>query len=332
MQKISGLHPMPVQTRLWKACTAALAHVPIALRTNPWATGFLVLYVALRIELNLAAGALLWTALRSALVGLFFNALMIVVMDTIHFLDQGCLCDLSLPGTHWQQQNGLALVFLMVIWVFWAVEIVDGLQRQGIMGGHPLLSFVPAWSVENRLFSTASEWIHSVLPFQSVSVNSHWLSNGVLRAAMPLAVLGLLGYRWRDFSLTFRGGQVVAPFILIAFGAIVTNGLTAKRLELVGLALFYPGLVEELFYRGLLQRSLTGWFRPGTAVLLTALLFGLLHFPSYYFELYNQSFPLALLNVADATLVGLIWGYGFRRTGSVLPWAVYHALSDIAGF
>jgi membrane protease YdiL (CAAX protease family) len=100
----------------------------------------------------------------------------------------------------------------------------------------------------------------------------------------------------------------------------------------MGIVLLYPGLTEELFYRGWLQRALRTWLRPGNAVLLTALLFGFLHLPEFIAVRYAGMFPIALSNMGDVILAGLIWGYGVTRTRSVLPWATVHALSNLAGF
>ncbi|HZW04583.1 MAG TPA: CPBP family intramembrane glutamic endopeptidase, partial [Anaerolineaceae bacterium] len=99
----------------------------------------------------------------------------------------------------------------------------------------------------------------------------------------------------------------------------------------LALALLHPGLSEELFYRGLFQRALRGWLRPGSAILAAALLFALLHFPGYYFDRYDQDFWQTLLNLADVAVTGLVWGYGFHRSGGLLPWVAVHALSNFAG-
>ncbi|MDA8217424.1 MAG: hypothetical protein M0Z94_07370 [Dehalococcoidales bacterium] len=35
---------------------------------------------------------------------------------------------------------------------------------------------------------------------------------------------------------------------------------------------------------------------------------------------------------ANVALLGLFVGYGFLRSGSVLPWTLLHAFSDVVGF
>jgi len=54
--------------------------------------------------------------------------------------------------------------------------------------------------------------------------------------------------------------------------------------------------------------------------------------PSYYYEVYHGSWRLVVGGVADTFLFGVFWGYGFLRSGGVLPWALVHALSDLTGF
>jgi len=69
---------------------------------------------------------------------------------------------------------------------------------------------------------------------------------------------------------------------------------------LLFLAIAAP-LVEELFFRGLLLRSLAGWLHPGAAVLVSGLLFGLAHFEKLQFA------GLALFGVVLGVMA---WGFG----------------------
>lgn len=69
-------------------------------------------------------------------------------------------------------------------------------------------------------------------------------------------------------------------------------------------------LVEELFFRGLLQRSLVRRVGPALGVAVTALVFGLTHFD-----------PLGLLGLAA---FGVVLGALVERTGRIGPAVVAH--------
>jgi membrane protease YdiL (CAAX protease family) len=70
-------------------------------------------------------------------------------------------------------------------------------------------------------------------------------------------------------------------------------------------------LVEELFFRGLLLRSLTRWLGPVAGIVGSALVFGLAHFE--------------LLQLPALILFGLILGTFAYRTGRLGPGIVAHA-------
>ena len=55
------------------------------------------------------------------------------------------------------------------------------------------------------------------------------------------------------------------------------------------------------------------------ARLWAALGAALLHLPFYAVSLYEGAFWPPLLALGDVALAGLVWGYGFRRSGGVLP-------------
>ena len=79
---------------------------------------------------------------------------------------------------------------------------------------------------------------------------------------------------------------------------------------------------EELLFRGLLQNSLSRTFSSETGGWITAsVMFGLAHITN------NGVFPnwrYALL----ATIAGIFYGRTWRKTGSIFPSAIVHALVD----
>jgi membrane protease YdiL (CAAX protease family) len=80
--------------------------------------------------------------------------------------------------------------------------------------------------------------------------------------------------------------------------------------------LWFAGLCEEFFFRGVLQQWMEDWTSNRTAALvITSILFGLLH---YWFRGW-QWVPLA-------TALGLICGFARNRTGNIRAGVVTHAL------
>jgi hypothetical protein len=72
-----------------------------------------------------------------------------------------------------------------------------------------------------------------------------------------------------------------------------------------------PGISEELLFRGVIQRSFLRSMPPPAAILLTTILFGLLH--------------IEPATVALALVLGLWFGIVAWRTGSAIPGMVLHA-------
>ncbi len=93
------------------------------------------------------------------------------------------------------------------------------------------------------------------------------------------------------------------------------HGLPAATVLLLILAVGAP-LVEEMFFRGLVLRSLSARFRPVVAVVVTALLFALAHFEALQFA------GLAVFGVVLALLA--------RRTGRLGPSIAAHAAFNAA--
>lgn len=137
-----------------------------------------------------------------------------------------------------------------------------------------------------------------------------------------------LGYSWRGMGLTLRGWplQVVVGASGLAFGAVEYLILRPEPLapELSWQSTWQPalilfvctGLLEELIFRGLLQRS-AGDTLGRWAVPYVAMLFAVLHVG------YKS-----LLDVVFVLLVGLYFGWVVERTRSLLGVTLAHGLTN----
>jgi len=131
----------------------------------------------------------------------------------------------------------------------------------------------------------------------------------IVFVALPFAVFRFaFGYRLRDFGIQFEGLRAIAgnhlPVVLavgvalVAFQYFVGGGAAPVRHGnfsmdqlLVGLPLCFiwlvieVGLVEEFFFRALVQSRLAAWFKSEVSgVVLMSLVFGLAHAPGFIFR------------------------------------------------
>lgn len=77
-------------------------------------------------------------------------------------------------------------------------------------------------------------------------------------------------------------------------------------------------ILEEILFRGLVFESCRERFGNGSAVFISALLFGLVH-----------GVPMQIIN---AFIVGLIFGYVYLRTGSLLSVIILHAINNAIAY
>jgi ABC-2 type transport system permease protein/sodium transport system permease protein len=81
-----------------------------------------------------------------------------------------------------------------------------------------------------------------------------------------------------------------------------------------------PAVFEELFFRGYLFSALLGASRPRTAILTSALLFGVFHVIT--------AGGLAFERLAPSTLLGVVLGWVCWKSGSVVPGTLLHAVHN----
>lgn len=91
---------------------------------------------------------------------------------------------------------------------------------------------------------------------------------------------------------------------------------------LIGSLLIFPiGPGEEIYWRGLIQRRFTKRLGANTGFLAATAAYALVHLPTL-----NP--PLIL----TAFIGGLVWGYLYKKTGSLVPAVISHVLWDLLIF
>src|SRR5262245_42069264 len=184
---------------------------------------------------------------------------------------------------------------------------------------------------------------------RSVSIQVGVLLLPVL-SVLVFGVLPLAAAAWRrvDVSSAFQC-RGAAPVLLLAgavlgiclwplvlqamhFVAAVTQVNIELFSELVGQAqearehalpwlvagLVVTAIVEELFFRGYLFTALRTRLRPAATIVVSALLFGVVHLV--------LTVPISLERFLSSTLMGLVLGWICHASGSVVPGMILHGL------
>lgn len=153
----------------------------------------------------------------------------------------------------------------------------------------------------------------------------------LIPALLPFLIFG---YFPRGIGLRPYGKLTLTLLAVMAFFGLFNMRYTAlystilpHTLELFVIQLFINGLPEELFFRGyLLPRLERALKSPVNALILSALLFNASHIPSHLAQ--GEGWSAALLGVFNLMCpTGLLWGYLYQRTRSIVPGVLFHTAS-----
>lgn len=135
--------------------------------------------------------------------------------------------------------------------------------------------------------------------------------------------------KWADLGLfILLAIATLAPSLWIDIGPQPSHELqqTMKTIMkspvgVILITLLAP-LVEEIVFRGAIERSLLSWHpfstRPWVAILLSAVFFGIAHLDP------SQSI--------HAFLMGILLGWIYWRTGSILPGLIVHIVNNTSAY
>ncbi len=113
----------------------------------------------------------------------------------------------------------------------------------------------------------------------------------------------------------------------------VENGDTAMDADyskpaMVLIALVLVGPAEELLYRGIVQELLVGALGTVGGILVMALLFGLVHYPSYGADSVRDVDAGVVLGMAGTSVGGAAFGTLFVLTDTLIVPIVVHSVYD----
>jgi len=238
-----------------------------------------------------------------------------------------------------------------------------------VRSGVPELIVLIAYVVAVSLYLVGGpQWIDQHLPREWT--NSQQIKFVITLAKklfvfviIPFAIFRFcFGYRLRDFGIQRQGLRSLCwnhlPVVLavgaafLAFQYFISGGGAAFRQGhfttfqlLVGLPLCFiwllleVGLVEEFFFRGLVQARLAAAFKSEVSgIVLMSLIFGLAHAPGFIFRHAGEleglgPSPSALDSVAYSIVVlavsGITFGVIWARTKNLFALMLVHAAGDL---
>ncbi len=160
--------------------------------------------------------------------------------------------------------------------------------------------------------------------------------------SMGLTIVGVLIYKklrrgeGRAFRLSLRGFNpmlILWGFVLVLITGIViepvlnlfpesflklVNQMGAKGGWSILMLVILAPVMEEVLFRGILLEAVRSKYSSGRAIVVSALMFGVIHF-----------IPQQVVN---AFVIGLILGYIYVRTDSLWPVIIIHALNNAMAY
>jgi len=237
-----------------------------------------------------------------------------------------------------------------------------------VRSGVPELIVLIAYVVAVSLYLIGGpQWIDQHLPAewtnsQQVKFVITLAKKLLVFVVIPFAIFRFcFGYRLRDFGIQRQGLRALwgghFPVVLavgaafLAFQYFISGGGAAFRgghftaFQLfVGLPLCFMwlllevGLVEEFFFRGLVQSQLATAFKSEVSgIVLMSLIFGLAHAPGFIFRHAGEleglgAHPSALDAIAYSIVVlavsGITFGVIWARTKNLFALMLVHAIGD----
>ena len=159
-------------------------------------------------------------------------------------------------------------------------------------------------------------------------------SESILRVIPILVLMPVMGFDWRSMYLT--AGKVrfwlpIAIAAVVVFPALAyfplsssQAGVLDKLLPLwpwILLFVLSNGFMEELLYRGVFLKRYEPFLGKGLSIILTAIVFALMHTQVTYAAQMIQFLVIVLV-------LSLIWGILIQKTDSLWGAVLFHAAGD----
>lgn len=201
--------------------------------------------------------------------------------------------------------------------------------------------FFAVWSVRATLLTAIDEQIRS--PFY-LAIYSNlvkfliWVVSAAFfvsrfRAAAPIAYLGVSAFpRARTWLLSFVVITTYLAVIVFVETVAGSKQFSASAVISLPLALFLlqfciTPILEEVLFRGFVLKELLALLPSVTAILISSLLFALIHLP--YWLSHAGATPAVLLNFGGVFVFGLLAGWLYARSVSIWPSVLAHMANNL---
>lgn len=143
-----------------------------------------------------------------------------------------------------------------------------------------------------------------------------------------------IGYTTKNLLRSiFLGLSLVALLLLTAHFFIIPNGMYYSESQKISILIncLIVGFSEETVFRGFLQTRLIAWLGQIKGMVLTAVLFSLVHIPSRL--IYQQLSVMKAIIISLALIpCALLFGYIMMKAKNIAAPAIFHAGLDWLGF
>ncbi len=103
--------------------------------------------------------------------------------------------------------------------------------------------------------------------------------------------------------------------IRLSLESLLTINSLSDAVIIIVSAVIFAGVAEEMLFRGIVQRSLEHHKDPAQAIVLTAVVFAIIHINPW--------------TAIQITFLGLVLGYMAWKAGSILPAIILHAVNNL---
>lgn len=290
-----------------------------------WIVVFFLAYIAFKIWSNLSMGASIATAFRSGLLGAFFYLMGCLAISFLSVKNERIKENsIKIPG----EKSKVIIYVVMGYAAFLFAFTYDIVLKR--IDGDGFLSFIPGYDIFLDFINQSIAVPLSEI-FETYS-RAYMFSSatGVLfYIVIPLVLFSILKLKlWKVFNLNnTRASWIFVVGYLVMF---TMNSQNSDFIWMLLATLVYPALSEEFFHKAVVLRSVNSLTKKvGTAVVVSALIFALMHFPERFLITFNGNILQTLSEIMTVGLFGIFTGYGFVKTGTIIPWVIIHALSNV---
>jgi uncharacterized protein len=195
------------------------------------------------------------------------------------------------------------------------------------------LSFYSLWCIRELWFVQYIDLMDSVLNaiISAIIKIIIWILPVILivrtvEKQNVLSYLGLRDHYKKGLIWTVWGTIALILYFFILNLIVLENdiGFNLSINELLNTILLV-GITEEIVFRGFLLRKLMDSNSFWQANILTSLLFVSIHFPIWIYKGLFE-FPYILASMATAFVLGIIFGFIYRKTNSLWSVIILHSL------